>query len=442
MLTYSDKGKKKKWEETQDYFQDKYNNITLDTPFFKKETTQSTVPSGTTPPNMGPAIAKDSKPIVQYGNYYIDPNTDYKALQIEAEKNGDYNLAAYYERMRNAKIDAGYGGVYQKTYDLNYNNQYADQIADLRDQYANFREFEYDPLEDENYLALSRVYNKNAGKASADAMARASAANGGRVSSGVASAMTNAYMDKMSQLEAQIPALQQAAYNMYMNEKNDLRTRMGDLMNQEAIDYSRWSDNYQRRYGQSNDLYNRQRTDAQDVMTAKLNEAQLRSIEASIESGKFNDALNEANQMGYVTPSLSAITGLAEGTPMASTTQYWNNLRASVLSDVGKYSPEFVESIGLMASDAGNTVSRDSMLADTAVANRKIDAEISGSGYGGYPTGGATFGAPPETSGYTIDDARAAYESGDVDTFAMVLDMLGDEERDKLLQEYGLTNTY
>ncbi len=160
---------------------------------------------------MGPAIAKDDSHNINYGNFDFDPNTDYMAKRIEAEKAGDFNAASYYERMRNSKIASGFGGKYQPTYDLNYKSKYGEKISGLRDKLENYDSFSYDLESDENYNALKNVYHKNALEAQKNALAQAAAANGGRLSSNAIIAASLGYGNKMSQLEGEIPQLRQAA---------------------------------------------------------------------------------------------------------------------------------------------------------------------------------------------------------------------------------------
>ncbi len=201
-------------------------------------------------PNMGAPIANKMK----YPNEDFDPNVDYTQRQNDAVYRGDFIGGAKAERQKHNKIESGFGGIYQPTYELNYNSKYGDKIASLRDNRENYKDFKYDPMKDEAYHALTRVYGANAERASADALGRAAAANGGRLSSHAVIAADLAYQDKMGQLEAEIPQLREAAYNMYLNEKNDKRNLMNDYINAENENYSRWVDNYNRMYQNARDL--------------------------------------------------------------------------------------------------------------------------------------------------------------------------------------------
>lgn len=406
-------------------------------------------------PNMGPAIASDSNPIIQYGNYNIDPNIDYMAKMNEAAAKGDYNLAAYYERMRNAKIDAGYGGQYQKTYYFNYNPKYEDKISEMRTQLENYEDFSYDPMEDEAYRNLANVYNYNAQKASKNALGLSAAANGGIASSGAATAAALAYADKMAGLEAEIPALRNAAYNAYLNDKQDVRNTMNDYMNAEALDYQRWSDNYNRRYGQESDLYAREtdqaRWEAEYEMQKLANNANIDAIYADIDSGKLQSELQAAALSGYVTPGLAGITGLPSGTPLQSTKEYWATLQSNLMVEKGTLPTSYLEAMGIFGIEGGNTVSRDNLnetithnrnsediaraeLNETSTHNRntenisqqKIDyaTNYNNANYG-------NTGASSSTS-YTIDDAVNAYNSKNKNEYNMIVGTLSEEDRKKV----------
>lgn len=222
-------------------------------------------------PNMGAPIANNMK----YPNETFEPNVDYQQRYDDALAQGDFIGAGKAERQRYNKIAGGYGGIYQPTYNLNYNSKYGDKIATLRDNLENYRAFKYDPTKDDAYNSLTRVYSQNAEKAASNALAKAAAANGGRLSSNAIIATDLAYQDKMGQLEAEIPQLRQAAYNMYLNEKSDVRNLMNDHINAENENYSRWNDNYNRLYQNARDLvgdkqwqaqldYNKERAAASD----------------------------------------------------------------------------------------------------------------------------------------------------------------------------------
>lgn len=259
-------------------------------------------------PNMGPAIAKNDSFNIRHGNYVFDPNIDYMAKMIEAERAGDYNAAQYWENMRNAKIAAGFGGIYQPTSYYNYASKYDDKIADLRDQIENYKDFSYDVESDENYKNLANIYHKNALAAQKNALAQAAAANGGRLSSNAIIAASLGYSNKMSELEGEIPELRRAAYNMYLNDKADLRNVLNDYMNAEAQDYGRWSDDFNRRFSIS-------RAKIGDDQWSKQFEQSERTLNAQLDSNKVNEAYQRAVLLGYVAPEDAELLGVPAGTP-------------------------------------------------------------------------------------------------------------------------------
>lgn len=85
---------------------------------------------------------------------------------------------------------------------------------------TNREEFSYDPLKDANYQAMAKLYDKQGTKAAQDTMGDAAALNGGYGSSYAVTASQQARNDYNQQLASQVSALQEAAYNRYMNDYN------------------------------------------------------------------------------------------------------------------------------------------------------------------------------------------------------------------------------
>ena len=195
----------------------------------------------------GASLVGESPYKIPPSNNDIYPNTNYMKNMLDAESRGDFNSAAYWERMRNEKINNGLGGNYAPTSMYNYNSKYADKISDLRGQLENYEDFSYNPLKDAAYRSLANVYDKNARDASANALGQIAAASGGRTNSNAVIASDLAYQNKMAGLEAEIPGLRQLAYDMYNREKSDLRDTMVDYMAQEQQDYGRWENDLNRR---------------------------------------------------------------------------------------------------------------------------------------------------------------------------------------------------
>lgn len=253
-------------------------------------------------------------------NNDIYPNTNYMADGLKAEREGRFNDASYFFGMRDEKIDAGLGGGYSKFNPYQYNSKYGDKIADLREQYENYEDFTYNPLQDDAYKSLANVYSKNASDAAANALGQAAAANGGRMSSNALIASNLAYQNKMAGLEAEIPALRQAAYDMYLGGKNDLRTTLNDYMYQEQQDYARWENDLDRRI--NNQKYENEQN-AQRYMNEILTFGKVVSPEAARYFGvdigtashdalvnRRNYDLDASEFLGYVTPNVANDSGM------------------------------------------------------------------------------------------------------------------------------------
>ena len=277
----------------------------------------------------------------QYNTHSVDE--DFMTKMQDAERRGDLEAAAYWERVRNEKIGLGYGGQYSPTYKYNYNpSENRAKADDIREKLMEYDKFDYDPQNDAAYKALTNVYHRNAKAASENALARAAAANGGRLSSNAIIAANLGYQDKMAGLEAEIPQLRQAAYNMHRDKKNDLRQMAYDYDTLEAENYNRWADDYTRRYTNTLDMLKRQ--DAE------------REREDNKDTLAYNRAYTMAQSLGYVTDDLSALTGIPSGTPFETAKQYLTNLQASVQSDMGSYSREWLDSQGMPYVEEGPTL--------------------------------------------------------------------------------------
>ena len=295
----------------------------------------------------------------QYNTHSVDE--DFMSKMQDAEKRGDLEAAAYWERVRNEKIGLGYGGQYSPTYKYNYNpSENRAKADDIREKLMEYDKFDYDPQNDAAYKALTNVYHRNAKAASENALARAAAANGGRLSSNAIIAANLGYQDKMAGLEAEIPQLRQAAYNMHRDKKNDLRQMAYDYDTLEAENYNRWADDYTRRYTNTLDMLKRQ--DAE------------REREDNKDTLAYNRAYTMAQSLGYVTDDLSALTGIPSGTPFETAKQYLTNLQASVQSDMGSYSREWLDSQGMPYVEEGPTLSSKQL--DATVQNNLWDYEI------------------------------------------------------------------
>ena len=287
----------------------------------------------------------------QYAAY--DVNDDYTQKAIDAAERGDFPGASLYERISNEKYKLGYGTKKAPTYMFNYNpSENKAKAEEIREKLSEYDKFDYDPQNDAAYKALTNVYHRNAKAASENALARAAAANGGRLSSNAIIAANLGYQDKMAGLEAEIPQLRQAAYNMYRDEKNDLRQLGYDYANAEAENYRRWVDDYNRLYTGTMDKLSNEYNLSKGLGYVTYNLGQMTGITPGVPwASEVNVATQNAialsQNLGYVTGSLSALTGIPEGTPFETAKQYMDNMKFNIQSEMGEFSTPFIESYGI-----------------------------------------------------------------------------------------------
>lgn len=173
--------------------------------------------------------------------------------------------------------------------------------------------FSYDPRKDPAYLAYEQIYTNRGRRAMEDTLGQVAARTGGMASSYAVSASQQAYNNYMQELAAQIPALQQAAYSMYLGDLNqrradydmlsaqyqnaqaadlaardfayqDYRNQIGDAWNQ----YNARSDRYQQALAQEN----ADRAFAYGQSRDAVSDAQWRYGQAY---GRYQDALAQNN---------------------------------------------------------------------------------------------------------------------------------------------------
>ena len=147
-----------------------------------------------------------------------------------------------------------------------YTSKYESQLADALDKVTNRQDFTYDPLKDASYQALAKIYTKRGEQARQNTLGDAAALTGGIASSYATSAAAQAQSDYNQQLAAQIPALQEAAYNRYMNDYNMNVSALGALRDAEDAAYGRYRDTVadkQWQYGAAWDDYRAGVSDSQ-----------------------------------------------------------------------------------------------------------------------------------------------------------------------------------
>ena len=172
-----------------------------------------------------------------------------------------------------------------------YTSKYQPQIDSAMDTVTNRKDFTYDPLKDANYQALAKVYSKQGEQAAQNTMADAASLNGGYGSSYGITASQQARNDYNQQLASQIPALQEAAYNRYVNDYDMHLSALDALRAADESDYGKHRDNVadsQWKYGVN---YQGYRDDVADSQWQKNYDRDVFESDRSYNYQKSRDAV-------------------------------------------------------------------------------------------------------------------------------------------------------
>lgn len=227
---------------------------------------------------------------------------------------------------------------------FSYDNQTSYQK--LLDSLVNQKAFSYDPTEDPSFSAYKKTYMREGDRASANALAQASAASGGRASSYALTAAQQAGNYYAGKLSDMLPTLEQNAYSRYLsdisnrlnslnalesdrafdyqdylNRFGQLQSGLGALENDRAFDYEKWMNEYNML---QNSLSNYQGQDATDYQRYldeynlayqaerdRLAQEQLQYENQQAESQqRFQNAMALYQLLGYATPEVAAVLGI------------------------------------------------------------------------------------------------------------------------------------
>lgn len=129
-----------------------------------------------------------------------------------------------------------------------YENAFAQQQKDLLDRILNREDFAWSKETDPQWSSYKKSYLREGDRATANALAQASAASGGRPSSYAVNAATQAGDYYATKLNDVIPTLYQQAYERYLDEYNMKLKDLNAVNQQEQLDYAKYLD----RLGQFN----------------------------------------------------------------------------------------------------------------------------------------------------------------------------------------------
>ena len=154
-------------------------------------------------------------------------------------------------------------GVYNtgdRAGDYGYASSYGSAIGDLMGKINNYGSFEYDPQKDGIYSAYKKQYLREGERAGANAMAQAAAASGGVPSSYAVTAGQQAGNYYAGQLADMVPTLEQNAYQRYLKDFALLQDKLGTYQQQDATDYQRYLDAYNKQLQTEQTEYDRAMT--------------------------------------------------------------------------------------------------------------------------------------------------------------------------------------
>lgn len=256
-----------------------------------------------------------------------------------------------------------------------YDNQYAEQQQALLDAILNRPDFTWSKETDPLWGSYKKSYLREGDRATANALAQASAASGGRPSTAAVTAATQAGDYYATQLNDIIPTLYQQAYDRYLNEYSMMLQDLGAVNTQEQLDYAKYLDQLTQ--------YNTDRNFAYDTYLGDFNilQGQLASLQGQddVDYGRYLDTINlgiqrdeteyqrQQQEQALVQAQVDAILA-AGGTPSAE------------LVGASGYSSEYIQAL----EDAYRREAAERTSVSSGGGGR------GGSGGSGYDNGGLT----------------------------------------------------
>lgn len=184
-----------------------------------------------------------------------------------------------------------------------YQSKYTEQIDGLLNQIMNRGEFRYDFNADPLYQQMRDRYTQQGQLAMMDAMGNAAALSGGYGNSYVQTVGQQTFQGYLQGVNDSIPALRDAAYQMYLGEGERLNANLNTLRGLDDTDYGRYrdtvSDYYTNRdyYGNKYyNLYDREYQAHQDAL-ARAAAAQVVSSGSSKKSSGSSKKKQEQSGM-------------------------------------------------------------------------------------------------------------------------------------------------
>lgn len=166
-------------------------------------------------------------------------------------------------------------------------NAYQKALADA----MNVGQFQYDAQKDPTYAAYEKAMLREGERASANAIARASAMTGGVPSSYAVTAAQQAQNYYGAQIADKLVDLEQNAYQRYLSDFDQKRAVLSTIGSDRDDAYNRWLNDQERERVLEQDNQDKDRQ-------------------------AYNNALALFEVLGYATPEIAAILGIPEGTTL------------------------------------------------------------------------------------------------------------------------------
>ena len=181
----------------------------------------------------------------------------------------------------------------------------------------NQQPFSYDLESDPGWQAYKKAYLREGERASANALALASAASGGRPSSYAVTAAQQAGNYYAGQLGDMIPTLEQNAYARYRGDFADRMSSLGALETDRAFNYENWMNEYNMLQNSLGNYQGQDATDYQRYLDAYNRQYQTEQSKLAQEQLAYEKALTLYQTMGYATPEVAKVLGIPAGTKVA-----------------------------------------------------------------------------------------------------------------------------
>lgn len=244
--------------------------------------------------------------------------TEQRLLATEAANQMRKNYGVY--GVGDTPSDSTYASSYVSTIDglMGQINDYGsfqysgqDDYQKVLDSLVNQQPFSYDLQSDPSWSSYKKAYMREGDRASANALAQASAASGGRASSYAMTAAQQAGNYYAGQLTDMIPTLEQQAYSRYLGDINNRMNSLNALNNDRAFEQEQWLSEYNMLQNSLGNYQGQDQTDYQRYLDALNLQYQAEQDKQAQEQQKFQNALALYQALGYATPDVAQTLGIS-----------------------------------------------------------------------------------------------------------------------------------